>query len=137
MFTYYQIHTFSDMQPLFFVFIGCFLLRFPHEYLHKWAAQYYGIDSRLALLQLNATCTPVKEMNTKQLVVIALAPLVVLSLGLIFLLYLPLFTILKQMIVGVLVYHILSCYGDVLYVVVALRYRATFRCLGTKLEVYQ
>lgn len=123
---------------LFMYLIIVFLLRFPHEYLHYAAGKLFGIDSKIKFMRINATNVPQSDMSFNQLTVIALAPLVVI--GLIFGLatLLPVAPIMHKLMVVVLVSHLITCYGDILYVLTMMRFKeSTFRCLGLVLEVYE
>lgn len=115
--------------------MACFLLRYPHEYLHFIAGKLIALKSIISFKQLNATCTPLGIMNRKELCTFALAPFVsigfVLSVGVILT-----NDIYQVFFIGVLIYHCCACYFDFVYVVIACIYKnKQFKDHGLVLEI--
>jgi hypothetical protein len=106
------------------LFIGVsFMLRYPHEYVHWLAGKLLGIGSSIDFKRLNATCTPKRDMDARELIIFAMAPLCILGSVIIALVAAPLPKSLHLVFVGVGIYHVFACYFDVIYVFYALKYR--------------
>lgn len=117
--------------PRYFIYyvILVLFLRFPHELAHYGIAKIMGIPCCIKFARINATCTPLVEMSSFQVIVIAAAPLLILGAILAI-------GIGHKLILAVFLSHILTCYGDLCYIVAALRYRrGKFKCEGLKLKL--
>jgi hypothetical protein len=123
---------------LFIVFALCFALRYPHEYAHWLAGKVQGIDSAINFRRLNATCTPVREISAKEMIIFALAPFVLLGIPLVVLSVIPFASEFALVFRGVLVYHLFACYFDYVYTFYAVKYkRSRFVDSGLGLEIQQ
>lgn len=113
----------------------CFLLRYPHEYLHFLAGRLIGLESTMSFKRLNATCTPLRAINQKELYIFALAPF--FGIGLVLIIGAILTKDLHHVFFsGILIYHCCACYFDFVYVVIAWKQKnKKFRDHGLVLEI--
>jgi hypothetical protein len=115
-------------------------IRYPHEYLHLVAGKAMGIKSKIDSRKLNATCTPLKQLNWYQLFIIAAAPIACITFLLVFFVLFAGNLFYKYLFLGVLIFSMLSYTSDVGYMIQAARYRAlpdvVFIDKGAKLDIY-
>jgi len=113
-----------------------FTLRYPHEYAHWAAGKVMGIESAINFRKMNATCTPKSVISSKELIIFALAPCVSIGIPLLTLTLVPLEQEIHYVIVGLLIYHLISCYFDFVYTYYAIKYKqCRFNDYGLELEI--
>ena len=110
-----------------------FPTRYPHEYIHKLTLKkVFGINSTINYKRINAVCIPDTPLTSMQLIINALAPLLLLSLAFILL------SFLHKVFLLIAIVHLFTCISDTSYVLQAVKNKnSIFVDEGLSLKIYK
>jgi hypothetical protein len=117
------------------------MLRFPHEYLHKFGGKIIGVNSTINFWRLNATCKPDRPITAKENIVFSMFPYVafwIIAIGLFVFSIVFSNLIAHQIALLLILYQTYASMGDIFFFALSFFYpKAVFIDEGTKIVVYE
>ncbi len=118
-----------------------FMLRYPHEYIHKKTGDLIGFDSSINFKRLNATCTPNRMTEWWEEMIFSIAPLIVQTIVLQFILVAlngNVSNYIYYMTLSIFILSFTTYIGDIMFIINTFKYKGyLFEDTGMGLNIYK